>query len=501
MSSEKQPTVAELKKWYSDNKKRYENFKKSAEALKKLRDVDSKKSRTISTFNKDKLITYMQNITSYEKELRNLSRYLVYRCQVYYRLIVYNASLFCLDARSIIPNYSIVEDQDKESFLKSYDETLQILNKINLQYEMFKMYVTCFREDVSYGCVYYDDTGLFILPLDPDYCRINGVYQQGDFAFEMDMSYFSSRQELLELWGEPFNSMYKSYQSEGNNGKWQPMPDEYCICHKFRAEDWETVVPPFSGLFNSFINLSDLEDIQAIADEQQIYKMIWLEMETLSNTNEPDDWKVDPDIMLEYYRKMVEEGLPEYCSAAIVPGKLNSISFNNDQATDTTKVQNATETVLNTSGGAQILNSATISGTTAFTAAILSDTEFSISMLLPQTQAWLNRFLSYQISDPAKVKFFEVSVYTKDTLKKSLLSDAQYGLPVKLALNTLNGFNELETLSLNYLEEECLGLSSKFVPLQSTHTQSGEVGQGAPEKDVTDKTDSADESKEKRDRS
>ena len=62
------------------------------------------------------------------------------------------------------------------------------------------------------------------------------------------------------------------------------MPDEYAICLKARAEDWETVVPPFSGLLSGIINLIDLDDLQAIADAQDIYKMIWLELETITGS-------------------------------------------------------------------------------------------------------------------------------------------------------------------------------------------------------------------------
>ena len=186
----------------------------------------------------------------------------------------------------------------------------------------------------------------------------------------------------------------------------------------------------------------------------------------------------------------------------MVPGKLETIDFNSDAAKETNKVAKSTETVLNSAGGAQILNSSTISGTTAFTASVKSDTEFAISMLLPQTQAWVNRFLSYQVTNPAKVKFFEVSVYTKEELKKNLLESATYGLPTKLALNALNGFSELETMAMNFLEEECLQITDKFVPLQSSHTMSNDSSSegGAPVKDATDGlTDEGEASRDKTD--
>lgn len=498
-------TSNEVRQWYDQNKPKFVNYADTAtanDAIKLLRDVTKTSTKPISAFNKDSLRTYLQNIGTNEKNLRNLSRYLYYRSPVYHRLIMYNANMFCLNARSVIPQYDITGNNDATSVLKNYNDTLTLLEKLNLQFEMLKAYTICFREDVFYGCVYFDDESMFILPLDPDYCKISGYYNTGDFSFDMDMSYFRSKQELLEYWGEPFQSMYSAYESEGNSGKWQPMPDEYAICLKARAEDWETIVPLFSGLFNALINLIDLEDIQAIADEQQIYKLVWLEMETLTNSNMPDDWKVNPKIMIEYFNRLLEEALPSYTSGAIVPGKLNTISFDNDQATDTNKIAKATETVLNTSGGAQILNSATISGTTAFEAAVRSDTEFAISMLLPQTQAWLNRWLTYQLSTPARVKFFEVSAYTIDAFKKNLLTDAQYGLPVKLVLNNMNGFSELDTLALNFLEEECLQLSNKFVPLQSSHTQNGDPSSeaGAPTKDSDELTDDGEASRDKKDK-
>jgi hypothetical protein len=261
-------------------------------------------------------------------------------------------------------------------------------------------------------------------------------------------------------------------------------------------------VPVFCGLFLDLISLLDLSDIQSVADEQEIYKLLWVELETINGSNEANDFKVNPALVAEYCDQMTEDAIPEYSSFAMVPGKLNQISFDKNAASDVSKVQKATETTLNTSGGAQILNSSTISGTTAFLAATKSDTEYAISMLLPQIQAWINRFLKYHINDPAKVKLFEVSAYTKDELRKNLLENSQYGLPDILAVNALDGFSELDTLALNYLENECLQLRDKFIPVQSSHTQSGSMDDkaGAPTKDESDLTDDGEKSRDKRDR-
>lgn len=497
--STNEKTSAEMREWYQKNKKHIENYAAAEQAARSLRDITKTTTKTVNTFNKETLRTYLQNIGSNEKNLRNLSRYLFYRCHSYYRLVMYNATMFDLNSRIVIPQYDLVKVPDAKKTLKSYQDSLKLIDDLNLQYEFLKMLAIAFREDVAYGCAYYTEgEGLFILPLDPDYCKISGVYNTGDFAASMDMTYFRSRQYELEAWGDPFQSMYRAYESSGV--KFQPIPDEYCVCLKARPEDWETVLPVYSGLLNSIINLIDLEDIQAIADEQEIYKMIWLEMETMSNADTADEWKVDPSIMIQYFNRMISEALPPYISAAIVPGKLESINFQHDTTTETNKVSKATETLFNSSGGAQILNSSTISGTTAFTAAIQADTEIAISMLLPQIQGWTNRFLRQSLSNPSKVKFFEISVYTKEAFKKQLLEAGTYGLPVRLAYNTLNQFSEMDTLALNHLEIDCLGLNEKFVPMMSSHTQTSVESKegGRPTEEATDESEA---SAEKRDNS
>ena len=83
----KQPTVAELRNWYGQNQKNLQNFAAAEEAYKSLRDVKRTSNKTISTFSKETLRTYLQNISSNEVNLRNLSRYLYYRSHTYFRLV------------------------------------------------------------------------------------------------------------------------------------------------------------------------------------------------------------------------------------------------------------------------------------------------------------------------------------------------------------------------------------------------------------------------------
>lgn len=90
------------------------------------------------------------------------------------------------------------------------------------------MLINNFIEDVYYGCCWIDETGIFILKIPPEYCRISGKYFTGDFSFSVDMSNYKKFEDILDFLGEPLSSMYKAYGGDSKN-KWQPMPDEYAL--------------------------------------------------------------------------------------------------------------------------------------------------------------------------------------------------------------------------------------------------------------------------------
>ena len=288
------PNATEMRDWYEKNKHSLEMYAKAQDALFNLREISkNKKYKSIETISKEDLRQYLENPTNYETQLRNISWYLITRSQIYYRLIKYYSNMFRLDARSVIPPFSLTEENDKDSILESYQSTLEILEKMNLQYEFLKVYCNCLIQDVFYGVVYFDEnsdqkTSMFFLPLPADYCRIQGIFPNGNFAFAMDMSYFKRNKELLEIWGEPFTSMQKEYEKTGV--KYVLCPQEYSVCLKFRAEDTEMILPPFAGLFSALLGLQELEDIQAIASEQEIYKLLVATIPLINGADNPDDF-------------------------------------------------------------------------------------------------------------------------------------------------------------------------------------------------------------------
>lgn len=498
-------TAAEMQRWIETHDKQLKNYEAALNPLKQLRDVTKSVNRKISALKKDDIVRYLQNPLAFESNIRDASWYIYYRNQIYQRIVMYYASLFCLDARSVIPKYDLVNPDSDEKILKSYNDTLKMLNNWNINNEFLKTNMTCMVQDVSYNCAYYDETGLYFLALPPAYCRIYAQYPTGDFAFYISMDYFRSAKNryLIDAWGEPFTTLWRNYEASGMRDKWQLMPDKYAACFKYRSFDWESIIPPFSGLLCDLINLNDIADVQAVADSLEIYKFLYVKLRTLTGAKMVDDWAITPDTVVKYFNRMIEEALPPYVSAAVVPTNddIGVVDFSStDKANETNKVLKTTKAVLNTSGGAQILNSADITGVTAFHASLHADENFSMSTLLPQIQGWINRILPFVVTNPSKVHFYFVGRFTKDEYRKELLENAQYSLPTKLAVMSLSGVDAMDTLSLNHLEENILHLGDRFNdPLKSSYTQSSNDDGGRPVSDDGDLTDDGEASRDKAD--
>ena len=120
-AASKQPTVAELREWYTKNEKRLQRYAVAEESIRKLRDITKSIARkSVPAFDKETIVSYLQNPGSNERNLRNLSRYLYYRSHIYFRVIEFYSNMLMTDARSIVPRTDLVKGIDSTKMLKSF---------------------------------------------------------------------------------------------------------------------------------------------------------------------------------------------------------------------------------------------------------------------------------------------------------------------------------------------------------------------------------------------
>lgn len=485
-------SVEQLREWYNTHHSAIENYEKALAGM-KLIDPKKTETRSYTVFKRETLREYLKNPARNYKKIIELSKFLYTRSHPYKKLIHYNASMVDVNLRTIVPVMDLTKkSRDKNKILKDYYATCNIMNRSNIKSEIYKMDVIAWREDTAYGVWYSDESGIFILPIPYDYAKVDSVYPDGTFGFAMDMTYFDSRQDELEMYGDPFVRLYNEYRKDTINNRWQHMDDDRAYVIKVNIDDPTLPLPPYLPLFNQIINLADTEDLQADKDEASVYKLLNFFVNTKGD--EPDDFTVDIDTAVKYFNLAIEQ-LPKYVGAFISPLKVEPIAFEKDQAADTNIIENATKNLFNSSGGAQILHSLNITTTIGWLSVLISDTEYGSSLIRPQVENNINRLINFEKKNSCRIKLLPVSPYLKNMYKESLEKDFQYGVPVKLALNALNGFTEIESISMAKLEE-MLDLSNLFKPPQSANTQSGNSS-GRPVSNPEDLSDEGDESRNK----
>ena len=496
-----QKSVQEIKEFDMQFQRRQEVFAATKSAIQFL-DLTKSESRTFATFSREKLRQYLKNPKQNESNLRNLSKFLYRLSQPYRRLINYNAEMIDLSAMSIIPPADLVQEGNIEAVLESFYETAKIVDKMDLKEEIYKCALIAWREDASFNYVYYDENeGLYIMPLDGDYCKVSSTNYDGTFNIAYDFTYFRSHPECLEYWDKEFQQKYNKYQAD-NKLRWQELDPAKTLCIKVNVDDPTMCIPPYIALFEQILDLIDLASIQNVKDELSAYMLLVAQLEHMQGSTDPDDFAVDIETAIAYYDKLAE-ATPECVNVALSPMPINAITFKGNTTEDTDMLARSMENIFATSGGYQVLGSKQ-SGALIFNAQIMSDTLTALKPLLPQIEHWHNRFLTYIMNEHSRIKYMMVSPYTKKDYKDALLKDAQYGVPVKMAVAALDGYSPLETLALTFLENDCLELHTKWIPLQSSFTQdTGEVAEGtdpieggAPKKPESELTDEGSETRD-----
>lgn len=494
-------TAAEMQQMLETSNRIKETFDAINTQL-KLTNLTKNATRTFQTFNKDTLRNYLRNPKSNETNIRNLSLYLYRYSFAYRQLVWYCATMYDLNAISVVPIYDITKNINEKKIKKNWYQTASYLQMIALDQAMLPMLITAWREDTAYGYIYDDGNTFFIHILPGQYCKVSSI-EGGTLRYAFDFSYFRSHEDDLEYWDSEFKTKYNAYIRD-NTLQWQELEFDREICLKVNLDDPTLNYPPFTPLFTQIINLCDLDSIMAVKNELSIYKLLVGRLETISGTKQPDDFEVDIKTALKYWQKF-EANLPPEVASAISPIPIEPIEFKPTDSSDTDMLSNSTKNLVKSASAANILYSDG-DGTTITKLKAICDENMILSALLPQIQTWLNIYLTYKVGkDHAHVKFLKIGPYTREERKSEYLADAQYSIPAKLAVTSLDGFTPLEAYTVATFENSILQLSETWEPLQSTHTQSGNVvgdanntpdSKGAPTKPTDELTDEGEESRE-----
>ncbi len=444
----------------------------------------------IRSYTKEDIRKFNENPALYQKQLYEISNYLYIVSSHYRRLIHHFALLPTFDYH--IKVFSLNQKKsNKKMFEQTYYKVSEYLDFMNLKYEIPKIMINCIKNDVFYGYVYETSDTFFIRKLEPQYCSISSI-ENGLLVYQFDFSYFNNKKERLQEFGDEFVAKYALYEKNKKNNRWQELELKNTCCFKFNDDELVFNIPPFSGVFESVIELDEYKKLKLNKEKINNYKVIFEKIPLDTKTGDVDAFLISLDQALTFHG-MTETAIAENVGLALTPFDITTVDFKSDTA-DSNKTNEAIESFWNGCGVASGLMGSDKANSGSIIQMSTKNDEAISFKLLRQIEKWINyRLLKFNASDyKFKAEFINSTIYNISDLVNQYKEMSTYGHPVLTRLNALLGMNGEEVINMNYLETEVLKLNEKFKPLLNSHVISGDKKSGRPDNgkvsDSKDKT-------------
>lgn len=222
--------------------------------------------------------------------------------------------------------------------------------------------------------------------------------------------------------------------------------------------------------------------------------------------NEEGDWQMDLDKAKEFWRNL-DSVLPDEIGSVLTPMPINKISFEKSNTGDTNSIADAEQNLFTSAGVSSLLFNNDKASANALSLSIKVDQAITFGIVKSIEDA-VNRFLQAQsYGKNFKVTFLDCSPFNRKEVGEAYLKAAQYGMPTISMYAASQGLGQAELDSMSFLENEVLGLTEMFRPLQSSSTLSSNDAKadegdgateegGAPEKEIDELTEAGEQTRE-----
>lgn len=466
-----------------------------------IKDLSKNTSTTSKTYTKSNISTWLGNPKRYSKELQGMSAYLYDVSPHYRRLVNYYAKMATLDYYVELYGLDTSKNVNIKSLRNNYNKALDFVELMNVRHEFGKALVSAWKLGTFYGFELYTKDSYFIKELPYEFCQISGI-ADGVYTFSFDVSYFEKNADDLDLYPKEFIKMFNSYKN-GGKPKWQEVDPSRSICIKINEETYYDI-PPFAGLFG---DIFDIEDYKALRMANAVignYKFIIQKIPIRSESDKNNDFMVDLKTAQMFHNKTASL-LPDELGIFLTPFEIDTVEFSKDRS-EVDNVANSENAFYTAAGTAKQLFNPEGNSSSSLAKSINVD-EAEVFSVLRQLERIGTGKLKNEISGSFnfRLRILDNTIFNKKENAESLLKNAQYGLPVKIMLCACLGISPSAVVSMNYLEEMVLGLTDNFIPLSSSHTQSGSISEdsvnenGRPKKKDDDLSEKGEEQRERED--
>lgn len=464
-----------------------------------LRDLNkSNTSPTFYLYDKDQISSFLKNPYTNEKNIRNAVIYMYGASSHFRRLIQYFVSLS--DLSYVVSPYKIDSTTAKEQTIRrNYIKTLNILSAMDIKNQFSKVLTVCLREDVFYATLHVGSDSVIIQQLPSDYCKISTI-EDNVPNVSFDFSYFDSNQNL-GLYPAEFEQKYRLYQNDRTNFRWQELDSTTSFAIKCNNDILNYAIPPFIGILRDIYDLEDYRQLKLTKTELENYAMLVMKLGINSN----GEWDMDFNKAKEFWMNL-DSVLPEEIGSVLSPMDIQKISFEKSNTKDTDTITDAEQHLFSAAGVSSLLFNNEKASANALLLSIKADQSLTYG-IVKSIESAINRFLHRQsYGKNFKVTFLDCSPFNRKEMGDAYIKACSYGVPMISYYCASQGLSQADIENMNFLENDVLGLASKFTPLQisstmsksssQTATESANGDAGRPEKEVGDLTDAGEVSKE-----
>ena len=483
MSNDKIPNLAEILREELEVKGRLEEIKKAYQEADPKQFARSglfggisggKKNKALSDiYTKEEIQTWFTDPDTYEKELRDLSRYLYVSKGLYYTALNFYTNLLTLDF-NIVPMFNIVESE-YESIMRSKnavtDYCEDILNKPFLR----SVIKAVLKDGAYYGYERKANSTFYMQRLLNDYAR-EGSLVNGLPSIEFDFSFFDDNESALDGYGSEFQKKYNIYKNDEDQ-QWQVLDTNKTMCIPLESDDFN--FPALTGILDDMFDLDDfykyMKDSIEMDTEKVVVQKPPMNEETGKMLVSPSDIK--------FFQDALSYVFDERYKVVSTPFELDTIDFTKNKMSNSAfdGVEKMKDATWNGTGIAKpIFGEADSASGLKINYEVNANYVFAI---IEKIEVWLKQRLS---KVGTKKYRFKVEFLRSTNVYRQEAFDMQYklfaaggALKPLIASAGMNPDSYIRMLQMENME----GIKDHLIVPQSMHTQpSDEDKGGAPTK-------------------
>ena len=455
------------------------------------RNVNKTISKSYTQYTRDLLDQYIQSPLNNIDNIREVSRFLT-RVSMLYKQMVSYFSTMPLYTYNITPLADYTKDFDIDKQLKNYEKVLKIFHHFNMAKELQNVISNTIRDGLYVGWMNGDDeNGIFLMPLDVQYCRIYGKTEEGEWITYFDASFFdkSNNKDFINgvnndgvgVWDQVFIDGYNQYKSGGRDYQYFRLPPENTLTLIASTDDeFYVPLPYFLPLFKSLLNLLDTENLVVAKEKLQNYKLI-LNKIPLLNSENVDDFAISLELANQF-DALIKEILPDLVGYGTVPYQDDSQVIDFEKSTSSTDTDNLNKAMNNLFANAGINRLIISSGDSSNANGIKYSNANDLgkmSVYLRRIESWLNYWIKNHITDGVHLEIFDQTQYNREEYITRMKDASAFGIG---KMDYMCALGNTPYIAYNKLRFEALALNINqyAIPFNSSYTQSSGDINGRP---------------------